>query len=79
MAFRMFFYKNELRLNWVNYLDKLERNQQYERNMSSVYYKVDTKSTSYCNCRQDDVKSLGGAAKVVRTQQSVLQYGDSCE
>ncbi|MCB0523203.1 MAG: membrane protein insertase YidC [Lewinellaceae bacterium] len=54
------FYKNELRLNWVNYLDKLERNQQYERNMSSVYYKVDTKSTSYCNCRQDDVKSLGG-------------------
>jgi YidC/Oxa1 family membrane protein insertase len=49
----------ELKLQWANYLDKLERNQSYERTMSSVYYKVDKKSTDYCDCRQDDAQSLG--------------------
>ncbi len=51
--------QNQLRFVWHNYLDKLERNQTYERTMSSVYYKVADKSTDYCNCREDDVKSLG--------------------
>ena len=48
-----------LRLNWVNHLDKLERNQQYERSMSSVYYKVNDGDPDYCNCRKNDSKSLG--------------------
>jgi YidC/Oxa1 family membrane protein insertase len=51
--------QNQLRFVWYNYLDKLERNQTYERTMSSVYYKVADKSSDYCNCREDDVKSLG--------------------
>lgn len=51
--------QNQLRFVWHNYLDKLERNQTYERTMSSVYYKVADKSSDYCNCREDDVKSLG--------------------
>ncbi|MDX2278485.1 MAG: membrane protein insertase YidC [Saprospiraceae bacterium] len=48
-----------LKFNWVNYLDKLEKNQTYERTMSSVYYKPVEESSSYCNCRSDDVASLG--------------------
>ncbi len=51
--------QNQLRFVWHNYLDKLERNQTYERTMSSVYFKVADKSSDYCNCREDDVKSLG--------------------
>lgn len=51
--------QNYLRLNWVNHLDKLERNQTYERTMSSVYYKVNDKDPDYCNCRSNDSKSLG--------------------
>jgi YidC/Oxa1 family membrane protein insertase len=51
--------KPSLRLNWVNYLDKLEKNQQYERTMSSVYYKAVDASADYCNCREDDSENLG--------------------
>jgi YidC/Oxa1 family membrane protein insertase len=42
-----------------NYLDKLEKNQTYERTMSSVYYKVLDKNTDYCDCRKDDQDALG--------------------
>lgn len=48
-----------LRLRWDNYLDKLEKNQAYERTYSSVYYKEDDKAPDYCNCRKDDIKNLG--------------------
>ncbi len=51
--------KNALRLNWVNHLGKLERNQQYERNMSSVYYKPSDDGPDYCDCRKNDSESLG--------------------
>lgn len=51
--------KRELTLIWENYIDKLERNQAYERTMSSVYFKTSEESTDYCDCRQDDTKSLG--------------------
>ncbi|MFN0213803.1 MAG: membrane protein insertase YidC [Saprospiraceae bacterium] len=47
-----------LRFNWENHLDKLERNQTYERTMSSVYFKSADK-TDYCDCQNDDTKSLG--------------------
>ena len=50
--------QKELRLYWENHLDKLERNQTYERTMSSVYFQSADK-TDYCNCREDDTKSLG--------------------
>lgn len=51
--------KNQLELNWVNYLDKLEKNQTYERTMSTVYFKTNDASPDYCNCRNDDSESLG--------------------
>ncbi|MFN0173428.1 MAG: membrane protein insertase YidC [Saprospiraceae bacterium] len=51
--------QKELRFYWENHLDKLERNQTYERTMSSVYYKTAEEGVDYCDCREDDVKSLG--------------------
>lgn len=51
--------QNFLRLNWVNHLDKLERNQEYERTMSSVYFKTNDADPDYCDCRSDDKESLG--------------------
>lgn len=50
--------QKELRFFWENHLDKLERNQTYERTMSSIYFKSADK-TDYCDCRKDDTKSLG--------------------
>lgn len=51
--------QNFLRFNWVNHLDKLERNQQYERTMSSVYFKTNDADPDYCDCRSDDKEYLG--------------------
>lgn len=51
--------QNSLRLQWINHLDKLEKNQQYERSMSSVYFKADDASADYCDCRKNDTESLG--------------------
>ncbi|MBX2892087.1 MAG: membrane protein insertase YidC [Saprospiraceae bacterium] len=51
--------QNALRLQWVNYLDKLEKNQQYERSMSTVYFKPTEESADYCDCRSNDTESLG--------------------
>ena len=51
--------QQQLRLNWVNHLDKLEKNQTYERTMSSVYFKKSDASADYCDCRSNDVESLG--------------------
>ncbi|MCC6460061.1 MAG: membrane protein insertase YidC [Saprospiraceae bacterium] len=50
--------QTSMRLNWVNHLDKLERNQTYERSMSSVYYKINDQDPDYCNCKANDSKSL---------------------
>ncbi len=51
--------QNTLRLNWVNHLDKLERNQEYERTMSTVYFKADSEDPDYCDCRSNDSENLG--------------------
>lgn len=47
-----------IELNWVNYLDKLERNQSYERTMSSVYYRELGDDATYCSCTGDDLETL---------------------
>jgi len=51
--------QNTLQLNWVNHLDKLERNQEYERTMSTVYFKTDNGDPDYCDCRANDSENLG--------------------
>ena len=51
----------EIELNWLNYLDKLEKNSKYERNYSSIYYKVGD-DTDYCSCTSDDQEDINGKA-----------------
>lgn len=47
-----------IKLNWVNYLDRLERNVEYERRFSSVYYKPVEDGVDYCSCTSSDVEEL---------------------
>ncbi len=44
----------ELLLNWENYLDKIERNTQYERNYSCLYFRDLEGDVDYCSCTKDD-------------------------
>lgn len=49
-----------IRLNWLNYLDKIELNTNYERNYSTVYYKPVEDDPDYCSCTSDDTEKLEG-------------------
>ncbi len=41
-------------LRWLDFLDKLEQNHQYERNYSTAYYKLTDDDYDYCSCTADD-------------------------
>lgn len=43
-----------IKLNWVDYLDRLEQNYQYEVNYSTVYFKPADDDYDYCSCTKDD-------------------------
>lgn len=47
---------SDIKLQWVNYLDKLEKNHRFERNYSTVYFRPATDSPNYCSCTSDDTK-----------------------
>jgi YidC/Oxa1 family membrane protein insertase len=47
-----------IELNWVNYLDKLEKNVDYERNYSTVYYKPSDDSPDHCSCTSNDTEEI---------------------
>jgi YidC/Oxa1 family membrane protein insertase len=47
-----------LRLHWENYLDKIEKNSQYEASYSTLYYKPVDDDTDYCSCTSDDTEEL---------------------
>ncbi len=49
---------DELKLNWVNYLSKLEKNTLYERRYSTVYFKPVEEDPDYCSCTSDDVEEV---------------------
>ena len=42
-----------IQLNWVNYLDKIEENVNYERNYSSAYFYTVEEEMDYCSCTSD--------------------------
>jgi len=44
-----------IKLNWINYIDKLEKNTTYEVGYSSIYYKESDDDPTYCSCRADDL------------------------
>ncbi len=39
-----------LQLNWLSILNKMEKNDSYERTMSSIHYKESEENPSYCTC-----------------------------
>jgi YidC/Oxa1 family membrane protein insertase len=43
-----------IELNWVNYLDKIELNADYEKMYSSAYYKEVNEEPDHCSCTSDD-------------------------
>ncbi|MEQ8705786.1 MAG: membrane protein insertase YidC [Phaeodactylibacter sp.] len=51
---------NKIKLSWVNYLDKLEHNEDYERRYSTVYFKPMEDDPDYCSCTGDDTEELEG-------------------
>jgi YidC/Oxa1 family membrane protein insertase len=48
--------EGSITLNWQNYLGKLERNDYYERNYSSVYWKTTEDSPDYCSCTSSETE-----------------------
>lgn len=50
--------QKSIKLNWVNYLDKIEKNTKYERIYSTVYYKEVDEDPSYCSQSRDDQEVL---------------------
>lgn len=57
------------KLTWVNQLDKIERNSTFERTYSTIYFKENTESVDYCNCRKN--------AQEDRTAQPVKWFSHS--
>ncbi len=51
---------DDIQLHWENYLDRLEKNYEYERYNSSVYFKEKDESADYCSCREDDLMQSSG-------------------
>lgn len=47
-------------LQWDNYLNKLEKNDNFERRYSSVYYKPVDKKLDHCNCIKADIDEIDG-------------------
>ncbi len=50
--------EGSIELNWQNYLGKLERNDYYERNYSSVYWKTVEDSPDYCSCTSSETEKV---------------------
>jgi YidC/Oxa1 family membrane protein insertase len=46
----------DLKLYWLNYLDKLEKNEGFERNYSTVYFRPTDDSPDYCACTSSDTE-----------------------
>jgi len=50
----------ELKLDWVTYIDPIEINHNYERNYATVYFKPTDDSADYCSCTSDDTDNAEG-------------------
>ncbi len=45
-------------LDWMSHLPKIEKNDQYEQRMSSIHFKEDESSPSYCTCASSSNEKL---------------------
>lgn len=60
-----------LELKWVNHLEKIEKNDTYEANLSTIYYKPTDDGTDHCSCTGSDEELIDGESLkwVSNTQQ----------
>ncbi len=49
-----------IQLQWDNYLDKIEKNSQYESTLSTMYFKPTDDDSDYCSCTSTDSETLDG-------------------
>jgi len=47
-----------INLQWDNYLDKIEKNSQYEATQSTMYFKPIDDGSSYCSCTSTDTEEV---------------------
>lgn len=47
-----------IKLQWDNYLDKIEKNAQYEANQTTMYFKPIDDGSSYCTCTSSDTEEV---------------------
>jgi YidC/Oxa1 family membrane protein insertase len=52
--------KNTLTLNWINHLERIEKNDSYEANLSTIYYKPSDDDTDHCSCTGSDEEVIEG-------------------
>jgi YidC/Oxa1 family membrane protein insertase len=45
-------------LHWVNHLDRIEMNTNYERNYTAAYFRKADGGTDHCSCTDDDTEEL---------------------
>jgi YidC/Oxa1 family membrane protein insertase len=51
---------NEIELNWINYIDRIEHNTTYEQNYTSIYYKEINEDPDNCSCTSEDSENVDG-------------------
>jgi YidC/Oxa1 family membrane protein insertase len=49
---------DQIQLNWVNYLDKLEKSTRYERQYSTIHFKPVNEDPDYCSWSSDDEEEI---------------------
>lgn len=50
--------QDQIQLSWINHLDRIELNTNYERNYSSGYFKVVDENPDYCSCQSSDTETI---------------------
>lgn len=63
-------------IKWTNQLDKLEKNDNYERTYSTLYFKSPGERSDYCSYTKDDVENVDNKAKL-QWLSSVNQFFNS--
>lgn len=56
---------DQVELSWVNYLDKVEINENYERNYTSIYFKPTEDDVDRCSCTSSDEEQVETPVKWV--------------
>ncbi len=51
---------SSIKLNWVNWLDRIEYNTSYEQNYTSIYFKELGDDTDNCSCTGEDNETVDG-------------------